>query len=157
MSFQQYNESIAASKIVTASLFSWLAKPALLFPTRLKHQLSACVIPPITCKPSSSLLTIYSMYSLFTFHFPISISYSLIMNDTPTRSLSRPLQHPITTPRPCGRRITQPRNRQHLTCLIITPSTTNTLPIKCHITDNRANTQNRDVGQRIRIFIHSPC
>jgi hypothetical protein len=77
-------------------------------------------------------------------YFSLSIYFFLIPSLP-----SNPLQHPITGPRPRTRRITQPSNSQHLTRLIISPSTRNTRAIKSQITDTRPHTQYRHISKRI--------
>lgn len=72
-------------------------------------------------------------------------------------SLSSPIQHPITSPRPSTRHIIQSRNCQNLAARIVRPSTRDTRPIKRYIVDLRSNAKDRNVGQWIRVIIHSPC
>lgn len=68
----------------------------------------------------------------------------------------RPLQHPIRTPRPLAREFIQPRQTNNLTTRIIRRTPRNILPIQTHIRRLARDTKNRDISQRVRIYIQPP-
>jgi hypothetical protein len=66
---------------------------------------------------------------------------------------SSPFQHPVTAPCTRRSRTAKTRDGQHLGKGAIGPPTGVICTIECHIIDSRAHTQNRDVGERIRIVV----
>jgi membrane protein implicated in regulation of membrane protease activity len=68
-------------------------------------------------------------------------------------NLLAPFQHPILTPSTPTRRIAQSLNLQHVTGIIIRPSTRQIRTIESDGADWLAEAQDRDIRKRIRVFV----
>lgn len=64
-----------------------------------------------------------------------------------------PLQHPILNPSTPTRKIAQSLDLQHVTGIIIRPSTRQIRTIESDVADWLAEAQDRDIRKRIRVFV----